>query len=64
MAAKRDKDKTHGIIAALVRAISIRIAQCQMIGMAGTSPAMTKRACHESCPVAAKLPTSSFGPDP
>src|SRR5258707_8225232 len=42
--------KTHGVIAGLVPAISIRMAQCHVIGMAGTSPAMTKRECHEFCP--------------
>jgi hypothetical protein len=34
--------KTHGVIAGLVPAISIMMAQCQTIGMAGTSPAMTE----------------------
>ena len=32
------------VIAGLVPAIPIRIAQCLTIGMAGTSPAVTKRA--------------------
>jgi len=34
--------KSHGVIAGLIPAISIRMAQCHIIGMAGTSPAMTK----------------------
>ena len=37
-----DRSKTHGVIAGLVPAISIRMALCHTIGMAGTSPAMTK----------------------
>src|SRR5260370_41307788 len=40
---QRNRGKTRGVIAGLVPAISIRMAQCQIIGMAGTSPAMTKR---------------------
>jgi hypothetical protein len=36
------RGKSHGVIAGLVPAISIRMAQCHIIGMAGTSPAMTK----------------------
>ena len=35
--------KTLGVIAGLVPAISIRPTQCPVIGMAGTSPAMTRR---------------------
>jgi hypothetical protein len=34
--------KAHGVIAGLVPAISIRMARCELIGIAGTSPAMTK----------------------
>ncbi len=37
-----DRSKTRRVIAGLVPAISIRMAQCPIIGMAGTSPAMTK----------------------
>src|SRR5262249_40558721 len=36
------RGKTRGVIAGLVPAISIRMAQRSIIGMAGTSPAMTK----------------------
>jgi hypothetical protein len=36
-----NRAKTYGVIAGLVTAISIRMAQCPIIGMAGTSPAMT-----------------------
>ncbi len=36
------RGKTGGVIAGLVPAISIGMAQCSMIGMAGKSPAMTK----------------------
>jgi hypothetical protein len=32
----RNRGKTHGVIAGLVLAISIRMAQCQIIGMART----------------------------
>ena len=39
----RKRGKTRGVIAGLVPAISIGTAQCSIIGMAGTSPAMTKR---------------------
>jgi YVTN family beta-propeller protein len=47
----RNRSKTRGVIAGLVPAISIRMAQvCPIIGMAGTSPAMTKWSCHEFCP--------------
>jgi hypothetical protein len=42
--------KTRGVIAGPVPAISIRIAQCPIIGMAGTSPAMTKWGLHKFCP--------------
>jgi len=38
----RNRGKTHGVIAGLVPAISIRMAQCHIIEMVGTSPAMTK----------------------
>jgi len=34
----------------LVPAISIRIAQYPIIGLAGTNPAMTKWDCREFCP--------------
>jgi hypothetical protein len=34
--------KLVALIAGLVPAISIRMAQCPIIGMGGTSPAMTK----------------------
>jgi hypothetical protein len=34
--------KSHGVIAGLVPATSIRMEQCHIIGMAATSPAMTK----------------------
>ncbi|GEM_PF-5102574 len=37
-----DRSKTYGVIAGLVPAISIRMALCHTIGMAATSPAMTK----------------------
>jgi hypothetical protein len=37
------------VIAGLVPAISIRIAQRPIIGMAGTSPATTKWDCYEFC---------------
>src|SRR5262245_13521716 len=39
-----NRSKTRGVIAGLVPAIAIRIAQCPIIGMAGTSPAMTEDA--------------------
>ncbi len=42
--------KTRGVIAGLVPAISIKMTHCPIIGMAGTSPAMTKWGCHEFCP--------------
>src|SRR6266849_10342207 len=42
--------KLHGVIAGLVPAISIRMARCQIIGMAGTSPAMTKWKPPRVCP--------------
>jgi hypothetical protein len=44
------RGKTRGVIAGLVPAISIRMAQRPIIEMAGTSPAMTKWGCHEFCP--------------
>jgi hypothetical protein len=37
-----NRGKFHGVIAGLVPAISIRTPQRPIIGMAGTSPAMTK----------------------
>src|SRR5262249_60441319 len=37
------RSKAPGVIAGLVPAISIRIARRSTIGMAGTSPAMTKQ---------------------
>ncbi len=48
-AAAGNRGKTRGVIAGLVPAISIGMAQCPMIGMAVTSPAMTKWGCHEFC---------------
>jgi hypothetical protein len=44
------RGKNRGVIVGLVPAISIRMAQCPIIEMAGTSPAMTKWGCHEFCP--------------
>ncbi len=38
----RKRGKTRGVIAGLVPAISIGMAQSSITGMAGTSPAMTK----------------------
>src|SRR5215471_2313425 len=45
------RGKTRGVIAGLVPAISIRMPQRSITGMAGTSPAMTSGKCHEFCPV-------------
>ncbi len=42
VSAEHKRGKTCGVIAGLVPAISIGMAQCSLIGMAGTSPAMTK----------------------
>ena len=45
-----NRDKTHGVIAVpgldpgIVPAMTSGMAQCQIIGMAGTSPAMTSEA--------------------
>src|SRR5258707_3610778 len=47
---ERNRSKTRGVIAGLVPAISIRMAQCPIIGIAGTSPSVTKWGCHECCP--------------
>ena|SRR5215471_5774775 len=44
------RGKTRGVVAGLVPAISIRMLQCSIIGMAGTSPAMTCGKGHEFCP--------------
>ena len=45
-----NRSKTRGVIAGLAPAISIGMAQRQIIEMAGTSPAMTKWGCHDFCP--------------
>jgi hypothetical protein len=45
----RNRRETHGVIAGLVPAISIRLARRQIVGTTGTSPAMAKRAHHRVC---------------
>ena len=52
------RGKSHGVIAGLIPAISIRMAQCHIIGMAGTSPAMTKAGTATSF---ASLPPTGAG---
>src|SRR6266436_4441900 len=55
---ERNRSKTRGVIAGLVPAISIRMAQCPIIGMAGTSPAMTRGAATSFAPVTAERSNS------
>ena len=43
------------------RAISIRMAQCPIIGMAGTSPAMTKWELPQVLPLLRILPAQKSG---
>jgi protein-S-isoprenylcysteine O-methyltransferase Ste14 len=47
---QRNRSKTSVVIAWLVPAIAVGMAQRLIIGMAGTSPAMTKRNGREFCP--------------
>ncbi len=57
------RDKTCGIIVGLVPVISIRMAQCSIIGMAGTSAAMTKWAATSFVPLtAAARNARPYGP--
>jgi len=51
---KSKRGKARGVTAGLVPAMAIRMARCSIIGMAGTSPAMTKRELPRLLPL---LPT-------
>jgi len=46
-----NRGKIRGVVAGLVPAISIRMAQCPISGMAGTSPAMTQMGVQRVLPM-------------